>query len=182
VTAAKFEPLIFCSSWRLGPCLHPKHLRTFHDYNIFHLWRCGTFCPQKLALTSLTNYGLSVDIVRSRTQATELFCFVLFSWVEMKGDKFWWVTQLECGAYGTFVGKYKGKHSGEDINRSILKLTVKQEPLGGLDLPGSKQELEASCCECGNELLSFVRRCKFLTSCGSPKLPNKDFLPVSYSS
>jgi hypothetical protein len=34
-------------------------------------WPCGTFYPQKLALTSPTNGGRSVGIVRSRTQATE---------------------------------------------------------------------------------------------------------------
>jgi hypothetical protein len=35
--------------------------------------RCprGTLYPQKLALTSLTSGGLSVGVVRSRTQATE---------------------------------------------------------------------------------------------------------------
>jgi hypothetical protein len=38
-----------------------------------------TLYPQKLALTSLTSSGLSVDIVRSRTEATEfvLVCFAL---------------------------------------------------------------------------------------------------------
>jgi hypothetical protein len=33
----------------------------------------GTLYPQKLALTSLTSGGRSVDIVRSRTQTTEFF-------------------------------------------------------------------------------------------------------------
>jgi hypothetical protein len=32
-------------------------------------WQCGTFFPQKLVLTSPTNGGRSVGIVRSRTQA-----------------------------------------------------------------------------------------------------------------
>jgi hypothetical protein len=36
-------------------------------------WPCGTLCPQKLALTSLTSGGRSVGIVRSWTQATEVF-------------------------------------------------------------------------------------------------------------
>jgi hypothetical protein len=40
-------------------------------------WPRGTLCPQRLALTSPTSGGLSVCIVRSRTQATE-FCFSLF--------------------------------------------------------------------------------------------------------
>jgi hypothetical protein len=34
-------------------------------------WLRGTLCPQKLVLTSLTNVGRSVGIVRSRCQATE---------------------------------------------------------------------------------------------------------------
>jgi hypothetical protein len=38
-------------------------------------WPCGTLYQQKLALTSPTSGGLSVGIVRWRTQATE---FVLF--------------------------------------------------------------------------------------------------------
>jgi hypothetical protein len=33
-----------------------------------------TFYPEKLALTSPTNGGRSVGIVRSRTQATEFIC------------------------------------------------------------------------------------------------------------
>jgi hypothetical protein len=39
------------------------------------LWPHGTLYPQKLALTSPTNGGRSIGIVRSRTQATE-FSFV----------------------------------------------------------------------------------------------------------
>jgi hypothetical protein len=39
-------------------------------------WPRGALYPQRLALTSLTNGGRPVDIVRSRTQATE---FVLFA-------------------------------------------------------------------------------------------------------
>jgi hypothetical protein len=35
-------------------------------------WRRGTLYPQTLALTSSTSGGHSVDIVRSRTQATEI--------------------------------------------------------------------------------------------------------------
>jgi hypothetical protein len=34
---------------------------------------CGTIYPRKLALTSLASGGLSVGLVRSRTQATEFF-------------------------------------------------------------------------------------------------------------
>jgi hypothetical protein len=41
-------------------------------------WPRGTLSPQKLALTSLTNVGRSVGIVRSHTQATE-FRFVSLS-------------------------------------------------------------------------------------------------------
>jgi hypothetical protein len=40
-------------------------------------WPRGTLYPQKLALTSPTSGGLSVGIVRSRTQATE-FSFSFF--------------------------------------------------------------------------------------------------------
>jgi hypothetical protein len=36
-------------------------------------WPRGTFYPQTLALTSPTSSGLSVGMVRSRTQATEFF-------------------------------------------------------------------------------------------------------------
>jgi hypothetical protein len=36
-------------------------------------WPRGTLCPQKLALTLSTSGGRSIDIVRSRTQATEFF-------------------------------------------------------------------------------------------------------------
>jgi hypothetical protein len=39
-------------------------------------WPRGTPYPQTLALTSQTNRGRSVGIVRSRTQATELFFFI----------------------------------------------------------------------------------------------------------
>jgi hypothetical protein len=35
-------------------------------------WSLGTLYPQKLALTSPTSGGLSVGIVRSRTQATDI--------------------------------------------------------------------------------------------------------------
>jgi hypothetical protein len=38
-------------------------------------WPRGTFYQQKLILTSPTNCGRSVGIVRSRTQATEFFSF-----------------------------------------------------------------------------------------------------------
>jgi hypothetical protein len=44
-------------------------------------WSCGTFYPQKLALTSPTSGGRSVSIVRSRIQATE------FSFYNKKGNK-----------------------------------------------------------------------------------------------
>jgi hypothetical protein len=43
-------------------------------------WPGGTLYARKLALTSPTSGGLSVGIVRSRTQATEfslVFCFSL---------------------------------------------------------------------------------------------------------
>jgi hypothetical protein len=36
-------------------------------------WLCSSFYPQKLAFTSPTSGGLSVGIVRSRTQTTEFF-------------------------------------------------------------------------------------------------------------
>jgi hypothetical protein len=36
-------------------------------------WARGTLYPRKLVLTSSTNGGRSVDVVRSRTQATEFF-------------------------------------------------------------------------------------------------------------
>jgi hypothetical protein len=51
----------------------------------------GSLYPQKLALTSTTNGGRSVDIVRSRTQATE------FSLVS---DQCWWnlIKQLLRGS------------------------------------------------------------------------------------
>jgi hypothetical protein len=39
-------------------------------------WPCGTFCPQKLALTSLTSGGRLVGIVRSRIQATEFLSLI----------------------------------------------------------------------------------------------------------
>jgi hypothetical protein len=38
-------------------------------------WPRGTFYPQKLALTSSTSGGCSVGIVRSRTQATEVYAW-----------------------------------------------------------------------------------------------------------
>jgi hypothetical protein len=38
-------------------------------------WPRGTFYPQKLALTLSTSVGLSVDIVWSLIQATEVFLF-----------------------------------------------------------------------------------------------------------
>jgi hypothetical protein len=43
-------------------------------------WQRVTLYPEKLTLTSLTSGGLSVGIVRSRTQATEFsfFFFILF--------------------------------------------------------------------------------------------------------
>jgi hypothetical protein len=40
-------------------------------------WPCFTLFPQKLALTSPTNGGRSVGIVRSRTKATELLLLLL---------------------------------------------------------------------------------------------------------
>jgi hypothetical protein len=48
--------------------------------------------PQKLALTSPTGSGRSVGIVRSRTQATEFVCFVL-----------WWKKQVA----GNFLKRFK---------------------------------------------------------------------------
>jgi hypothetical protein len=43
------------------------------------LWPRDTLYPQKLTLTSLTSGGRSIGIVRSRTQATEVFLFDIFS-------------------------------------------------------------------------------------------------------
>jgi hypothetical protein len=43
-------------------------------------WPCDTLYPQKLTLTSPTRGGLSVGIVRSRTQATEFICFLCYTW------------------------------------------------------------------------------------------------------
>jgi hypothetical protein len=43
-------------------------------------WPRGTLYPQKFALTSPTSGGLSVDTVRSRTKATELFSPRLTLW------------------------------------------------------------------------------------------------------
>jgi hypothetical protein len=40
-------------------------------------WPRGTFYPRKLALTSPTSGGLSVGIVRSRTQTTEFSSLLL---------------------------------------------------------------------------------------------------------
>jgi hypothetical protein len=40
-------------------------------------WSRGTLYPQKLAVTSPTSCGLSVGIVRSRTQTMEFGCLVL---------------------------------------------------------------------------------------------------------
>jgi hypothetical protein len=45
-------------------------------------WSRGTLYPQKLALTSLTSGGRSVDIVRSRTQAAE---FSFYYWLAQSG-------------------------------------------------------------------------------------------------
>jgi hypothetical protein len=45
---------------------------------IRHAWLRETRYPLKLALTSPTSGGRSVDIVRSRTKATEFVVFVLF--------------------------------------------------------------------------------------------------------
>jgi hypothetical protein len=42
-------------------------------------WPRGTLYPEKFALTSLTNSGRSVTLVRSRTQATE-FSLVLLGY------------------------------------------------------------------------------------------------------
>jgi hypothetical protein len=42
-------------------------------------WPHGSFHPQKLALTSPTNGGRSVGIVRSRTKATEFSFFIMQS-------------------------------------------------------------------------------------------------------
>jgi hypothetical protein len=39
-------------------------------------WPRGTFCPQKLPLTSPTSGGRSAGIVRSRTQPTEFSCLI----------------------------------------------------------------------------------------------------------
>jgi hypothetical protein len=44
-------------------------------------WPRGTLYPQKLALTSPTSGSRSVDIVRSRTQATEFVWFVLIFYI-----------------------------------------------------------------------------------------------------
>jgi hypothetical protein len=41
-------------------------------------WPRGTLYPKKLALTSPTNGGRPVDIVRSRTEATE-FSFLVYN-------------------------------------------------------------------------------------------------------
>jgi hypothetical protein len=47
-------------------------------------WPRDILYPQTLALTSPTSGGRSVDIVLSRTQATELVCFVFFVSRRMK--------------------------------------------------------------------------------------------------
>jgi hypothetical protein len=48
-------------------------------------WPRGTLYPQKLALTSPTSGGRSVDIVRSRTQATEFNLVLVYSMVSFRG-------------------------------------------------------------------------------------------------
>jgi hypothetical protein len=53
----------------------------------------GTLYPQKLALTSLTSGVLSIGIVRSRTQATELSffcrCAKKLNYLQPKNNKNW---------------------------------------------------------------------------------------------
>jgi hypothetical protein len=43
-------------------------------------WPRGSLYPQKLALTSPTSGGRSVDIVLSRTQATNSFMVLISAW------------------------------------------------------------------------------------------------------
>jgi hypothetical protein len=54
-------------------------LESRYGYGNPSRWPCGTFYPQKLALTSLTSGDRSVGIVRSRTQATEFFICIALS-------------------------------------------------------------------------------------------------------
>jgi hypothetical protein len=76
-------------------------------------WPRGTHYPQKLALTSPTIGGRSVDIVRSRTQTTEFFFFLL-SYEEKHEVK----VMTSCGSLRTFlrntmrqfVGRFKLKN------------------------------------------------------------------------
>jgi hypothetical protein len=53
-------------------------------------WPRDTVYPQKLALTSRTSGGRSVGIARSLTQATELFCLLLYG-CEML------ISDIKCG-------------------------------------------------------------------------------------
>jgi hypothetical protein len=58
-----------------------------YDHRDPSRWPRGTPYPQELALTSRTNGGRSVGIVRSRTQATEFSSFYKGVWrPERKAD------------------------------------------------------------------------------------------------
>jgi hypothetical protein len=66
-----------------------KVLHNSHSYTITHLeireygrgdplrWPRDTLCPQKLALTSQTSGGRSVDIVHSQTKATVIIIIII---------------------------------------------------------------------------------------------------------
>jgi hypothetical protein len=57
-----------------GPRSRKPRLR---PYEIRRVDYAAPFYPQKSVLTSQTSHGRSVDIVRSRTKATELFIYLL---------------------------------------------------------------------------------------------------------
>jgi hypothetical protein len=57
-------------------------------------WSRNTFCPQKLALTSLTSGGCSVGIVRSRANGHGVCLFAFVDSSSLESNAWLWVKQL----------------------------------------------------------------------------------------
>jgi hypothetical protein len=76
-------------------------------------WPRGTLHPQKLALTSPTVGGRYVDIVRSRTKATELFIFKRFTKLLGQYWTHWMCFYSHCLQYVEFKSNPSGRFKYE---------------------------------------------------------------------
>jgi hypothetical protein len=102
----------------------------FKDKQDYLLWIRCTLYLQKLALTSPTSNGRSVDLVRSQTQATEVFDHFIITFASSPKWRTGITTITECCYNVTLLARYKlSKYRPRDKNidsKRIKKLSFRK--------------------------------------------------------